>query len=190
MQYKLGFDDFHSASGIASETCKVRNDGMGKQVLFRREEHQKSFDLLPERQKAYIAAYMKTGSPIAVAKEVGVSGSSRTISKTLAKIAKRMGLEGLRELGVNPKQQDSVTAVSLRNLVESQKYRCALTGDELTPKVAQLDHKKPLAKGGTNDIENLQWVTKQVNHAKGTISQDDFVAMCIRVARHHQSCKA
>jgi hypothetical protein len=38
--------------------------------------------------------------------------------------------------------------------------------------------------GGTDDIDNLQLVLPVINRAKGTMTQDQFVAMCHAVARY------
>jgi len=66
----------------------------------------------------------------------------------------------------------------MMDLLEKQDHRCALTGWFLTPDNAELDHKLPRSKGGTDEIENLQWVINFVNKAKGRMSNDEFIAMC------------
>lgn len=71
----------------------------------------------------------------------------------------------------------------LRDLLESQGYCCALTGRPLTPQVAQLDHVQPISKGGKNVKTNAQILHAQVNQAKGTMSQDEFIEMCREVVR-------
>lgn len=71
-----------------------------------------------------------------------------------------------------------VSQGALMRLVETQKFRCALSGVELTPENAALDHILPVAKGGEHKIENLQWVHKEVNRMKGAMDQDTFVEMC------------
>lgn len=68
--------------------------------------------------------------------------------------------------------------------LEQQDYRCALSGVHLTPSNAALDHIVPVSEGGTDDVENLQWLDKIVNRAKSTLSQDEFIEMCRRVAAY------
>jgi hypothetical protein len=144
-----------------------------------------SIERLTARQKQYILAYMETGSPTAVAKRLGLSGSTKGVSKRLTQIAKAMGFSVIKELGVAAVQDNSrATATQLKELVERQKYKCALSGLSLTPETAQLDHVVALSDGGSNCIDNLQWLDAVVNRAKGTMSQDDFVMMCVRVAKH------
>jgi 5-methylcytosine-specific restriction endonuclease McrA len=70
------------------------------------------------------------------------------------------------------------------SLIKMQSYRCALTGKILTPEDAELDHKIPLSKGGTNQLGNLQWIAKEINKAKGSMTNEEFIAMCKRVATY------
>lgn len=56
---------------------------------------------------------------------------------------------------------------------------CAYTGEPLVPGAnASLDHKTPIARGGTNDRENLQWVLDVVNRMKTDMTHDEFVHLC------------
>jgi hypothetical protein len=80
------------------------------------------------------------------------------------------------------KRYEKATASQLMSLLQLQQFRCALTGVMLTPELARCDHVVPVSDGGTNQLENLQWVTEDVNKAKGVMSQDAFIAMCIQVA--------
>ncbi|QDV53716.1 HNH endonuclease [Gimesia fumaroli] len=81
----------------------------------------------------------------------------------------------LRKMGQKIKLQD------LRDLIKAQDYRCALTGVELEPDTASADHIEPVAKGGTNEIDNIQILHHKVNAAKGTMSNIEFIEMCERV---------
>lgn len=71
-------------------------------------------------------------------------------------------------------------------LLESQGYRCALTGRELAPKTASLDHKLPATRGGTNEIENVWLVHSDINRAKGTMTAEEFIQLCHEVVRYHR----
>jgi 5-methylcytosine-specific restriction endonuclease McrA len=73
---------------------------------------------------------------------------------------------------------------TLLELLEQQNYRCALSGEELTPETASLDHKTPITRGGSNHISNIQIVTQHVNAAKGTMTVEEFVAVCRKVAEY------
>lgn len=78
----------------------------------------------------------------------------------------------------------AVTAKQILGLIEKQGYRCALSGRQLTPETASLDHIEPLSRGGTHDISNLQVVEYQVNTAKGTLTVAEFLQLCQDVVRH------
>lgn len=78
---------------------------------------------------------------------------------------------------------DTVTGKQILQLVESQEYRCAITKRALTPESASLDHIIPLSRGGSHSIENLCVVDQQVNAAKGSMTTDEFVALCREVAQ-------
>lgn len=78
----------------------------------------------------------------------------------------------------------NVTAKMVMDLVESQKFRCSLSGRVLTPETASLDHVVPLGRGGAHDISNVSVVDHQVNSAKGTMTVDEFVKLCQDVTDH------
>ena len=84
----------------------------------------------------------------------------------------------------------TVTATEIMKLLERQQFRCALSGRELTPAIASLDHIVPLAKGGSHTIDNLWVVDQQVNVAKGTMTLDEFLQVCSDVIRHQHPERA
>ncbi len=77
-----------------------------------------------------------------------------------------------------------VRVAEVMAIVESQNRRCALSGRLLTPETAALDHKLPVARGGEHRFGNLQVLDKAVNRAKGTLINEEFIAMCGEVWRH------
>jgi 5-methylcytosine-specific restriction endonuclease McrA len=77
---------------------------------------------------------------------------------------------------------------SLLKMLQDQQYRCALTGEELTPATASLDHKIPLSQGGTSDLDNLEIILLQVNAAKGSMTRDEFIALCRKVVAWQDMC--
>jgi hypothetical protein len=183
--FDMGSDIDQTVQSGNGERQKVVSLPVDKEGDDRSKRIEASIERLTVRQKQYILAYMETGSPTQVARRLGLTGSPKGVTKKLTQIAKSMGLSGIRELGVSASIGDSrATATQLKELVERQKYKCALSGISLTPETAQLDHVVALSDGGSNSIDNLQWLDGVVNRAKGTMSQDEFVAMCVRVAKH------
>ena len=75
-----------------------------------------------------------------------------------------------------------ITSRNVLALLDYQNYRCALTGRELTPKEASLDHIVPVRDGGEHLIENVQVLHRDVNKAKSVLSNQVFIDMCKQVA--------
>src|SRR5690606_32420688 len=88
------------------------------------------------------------------------------------------------------RDRETLSLDDLRELLRRQNYRCALTGERLTPANFALDHIVPLANGGDFTAANSQLVLKVVNRAKNTMSEREFVEMCRKVAQHRRGDKA
>lgn len=82
---------------------------------------------------------------------------------------------------IRQKRKDKASVAEIVGLVEKQLFRCALSGMEIEPNTANLDHKNPVSCGGTDDISNLQWLHKDINQAKGALTNEQFIEMCKRV---------
>jgi len=72
-------------------------------------------------------------------------------------------------------KKPSVSPKQILALIESQQYRCALSGRELSPETASLDHVIPLSRGGVHDISNVQVLDYRVNAAKGTMTVEEYL---------------
>jgi hypothetical protein len=81
-----------------------------------------------------------------------------------------------------PQRIETITTKQILSLIEKQNYRCALTGWQLTPETASIDHIVPLSKGGDHAVENAQIIDWRVNQAKGTLSNEEFYELCCAVA--------
>jgi len=92
--------------------------------------------------------------------------------------------EKSKEMGENPgaKRKNQAKRSEILKLLEKQEYKCALSGRELTPDNSELDHIIPVTTGGSNAIENIQIVTKEINRMKGSMTNDQFIEACQRVA--------
>jgi 5-methylcytosine-specific restriction endonuclease McrA len=77
-----------------------------------------------------------------------------------------------------------VNVGNVLRLLERQKYRCALTGRPLTPELASLDHIVPVRCGGEHQIENAQVLHRNVNRAKTTMTNEEFISLCREVVKH------
>lgn len=77
---------------------------------------------------------------------------------------------------------DRATPQDLARLWKQQKGLCALTGRRLD-RTAQLDHCLPRARGGGDQITNLQWLCKEANLAKNNLTDQEFAELCGSVMR-------
>jgi CRISPR/Cas system Type II protein with McrA/HNH and RuvC-like nuclease domain len=83
--------------------------------------------------------------------------------------------------------QYNVAWNELEALYNKQNGRCALSGVPITiGENASLDHIIPRAKGGTNTIDNYQWVHSDVNMMKNAFPVKRFIEWCSLIARNHQ----
>lgn len=80
-----------------------------------------------------------------------------------------------------------VTTANVLRLLECQQYRCALTGRQLAPDTASLDHVVPVRCGGEHVVENAQVLHKDVNRAKTTMTSEEFIQLCHEVVEHTSS---
>lgn len=69
-------------------------------------------------------------------------------------------------------------------LLEKQKKLCNLSGLPLEVQTFELDHIVPRCENGSNTIDNLQFLHRDVNRMKGRLSQDRFIALCCAIAKH------
>jgi len=81
-----------------------------------------------------------------------------------------------------------VTTRGVLSLIHQQDYRCALTARPLTPDTAALDHIVPVQ--WEHIIENTQVLHKDVNRAKGTMTNEEFVCLCEEVVETRRLRKA
>lgn len=64
---------------------------------------------------------------------------------------------------------------------------CYLTGDKIDLNDLgsyELDHKQPVARGGTNDLSNLGLTSYWANRSKDAMTVEEYVELCVKVARH------
>jgi len=65
---------------------------------------------------------------------------------------------------------------------------CPYTGDVLIPRVnLSLDHIKPIAKGGTHTIRNLEWVSRRANQAKADLTPSEFYNLCKLILKNRHA---
>ncbi len=77
-----------------------------------------------------------------------------------------------------------INVKTVLQLLSWQDYRCALTGRQLSPEEASLDHIVPVRDGGEHVIENTQILHRDINRAKSILSNGEFIEMCRDVVSH------
>lgn len=89
-------------------------------------------------------------------------------------------------------KRENLTADDLLDVLEKQKYRCALSGEPLTCKLekgtrfltnASIDR---IEAGGPYVKDNIQLICAVLNCWRAATPVDEFVGWCIRVANHAQ----
>lgn len=149
------------------------------------------FNLLSEPQaktNRAVQVYCRLKSVQLTADECGISQS--LVMSRLKRERDKRGLSDIRflyadsedEFNKGDNDSDAVRQSDLMRLVEAQQYRCALSGIELTPETAALDHITPITNGGEHSIANLQWLNCEVNRMKGMLSVEVFIDICRRVS--------
>lgn len=87
-----------------------------------------------------------------------------------------------RHAGIDDHPLDGeITYHGVYALLAQQEYRCALTGRHLVPEDASLDHVIPVSRQGPHRLENAQVLHKDVNRAKGALTNPEFIALCREV---------
>lgn len=76
-----------------------------------------------------------------------------------------------------------VTGKALFALAKSNGFRCALSGVEMHPDDASIDHVVPLSKGGDHSMCNMAIIHMAVNRMKGEMDHAEFVRWCTLIAR-------
>lgn len=80
------------------------------------------------------------------------------------------------------KKMEGVKPFDLWVIVKRQKMLCPFSKEKLTTENISVDHITPLAKGGKNDLTNIQFTTKHVNIAKFTMTHKEFIEFCHKIA--------
>lgn len=143
---------------------------------------------LTEAQEKYLDKFLELGSIVGVASFFGVR--PKTVSEHLQVAKGRCQIAAEKIENKRSKKMGKVTRSTgvpspneLFDLAKGQKFLCALTGASIEDaSVASLDHKEPFSQTQDNGINNLQWVLKEINKMKGTLSNDRFVQLCCMVA--------
>ena len=80
---------------------------------------------------------------------------------------------------------NGVTLKQIIGKLESQNYKCPISGRSLTVGLnCHLDHIIPKSRGGNDSINNIRWVDKDVNQAKHGLLDDEFFSLIKEISNH------
>ena len=68
-------------------------------------------------------------------------------------------------------------------LLERQRYRCPVSGRELTPENCMAAHRVPIRKGGEHSLENIYLVTDGVTQIKKQLTDTELLELCKDIVR-------
>jgi DNA-binding CsgD family transcriptional regulator len=162
----------------ADERLEEENANVGIELAEKR---------LTPRQREILGVFRQEKTQPKTAARLDMSIGS--VKDQMKEIRNRLGVKSCAELLPDcdvPNgllTDETVTGARLLELIEDQQYRCALSGVELEPDTAVLDHKTPRNRGGRHELSNVWFLHRDVNRAKGTMTVDEFRLMCSRVAQ-------
>jgi len=110
-----------------------------------------------------------------------------TVGNTTGGRGKSLYPQNQAELVGGDRPSGIVNTENVMRLLEYQNYRCALTGRELSPELASLDHIVPIRLGGEHTMENVQVLHKDVNRAKNSLTNDEFIGICREIVQLFQN---
>jgi len=153
--------------------CKANDLG-----LARKKEPKRTPDQTREAKRKHMADRRKRDIQAArdYANVYRMKNSARINAKTRAATATRIFWARALRL------RNGISAKMLARLWKEQRGLCALSGEKMG-RDAEIDHKMPRARGGTDYIGNLQWVTPIANMAKRDLTDAEFAELCRTCAR-------
>ena len=90
--------------------------------------------------------------------------------------------EGTKHEEKGSKKRASASFAEMKRLYEKHGDKCALSGAPITCSYNAIDHITPTSRGGSNLIENIQFLHPIVNAMKGDMPQENFIALCCMIA--------
>jgi len=80
-------------------------------------------------------------------------------------------------------KQTTPTVAELEKWMTRDSYVCYYSGVDLTLDTVTVDHKIPISKGGTNELENLCIASHHMNTAKGNLTAEEFMDLLILIRK-------
>ena len=97
--------------------------------------------------------------------------------------------KALNGLKSRAKGKPCATLEELKSLFETQQGRCAFSSLPIDYGTAHLDHKIPAVRGGEHTIDNLQWLHRQVNLMKHSMTMEEFENLFVMIVEGRESVR-
>ena len=134
-------------------------------------------DLIRARKRKSMAAWRAANPDVARAR------SRASHARRRAQVnAKMREMNAARLFWARAQKLRGISARQLACLWRQQRGLCALTGRRMG-RDAQIDHIIPRARGGTDELSNLQWLCAEANLAKRNLTDAEFHTLCTDVVR-------
>lgn len=156
---------------------------MDTEMRFSRPQFAEAFkSQISEKAKERVWAYYVGRSSANAVRLLGLKSRASTYRDRLVEIARQMGATTPSELFTTRPKRPRLDGRYLKDLIEKQEFRCAISGVVLTPDTAALDHVIPFEQGGKHEPQNVQWVHDEVNRMKGQMREAEFIEWCRKIA--------
>jgi hypothetical protein len=123
------------------------------------------------------------------------SGMAKVNSIILSKYNQTIqGLPTRKHRGRKSELTFNISVEYLNNLYEEQNHICALSGISLEPDLNLTMQQQNISIDRINsnigyEEGNIQWVDKRINMMKGSLSNEEFIELCIKVAEYNNKLK-
>lgn len=123
------------------------------------------------------------------------SGMAKVNSIILSKYNQTIqGLPTRKRRGRKSELTFNISVEYLNNLYEEQNHICALSGISLEPDLNLTMQQQNISIDRINsnigyEEGNIQWVDKRINMMKGSLSNEEFIELCIKVAEYNNKLK-
>lgn len=145
---------------------------------YQRKFYKEGGEITRERKRLYMKK-MREENPQAI-RDYQNSLRAKNPEKAREKMRSYTGKRFFWVKAMKLKGENKASTKQIASMWKKQRGLCALTGKKLD-RTAQLDHILPRAKGGTDNIKNLQWLSPEVNIAKRDLTDEQFIDLCASV---------
>lgn len=129
------------------------------------------YERTKERAKAYSRQFYKDNAETVKAYQKDYSAEHRSSTRQYVRVAKHRGRAARTEASGTWTRQGLIEKFTYHG------WRCYLCHEPGTLETLEIDHRKPLSRGGTNWIANLAPCCTKCNQAKGKKTETEYRAI-------------